>query len=97
MILHIVSASPFRHDTLQRCLSLASEQDGILLIEDGVFALTNPVQHLPQPLPTHHMFALASDLQARGIDAKTNTSITIVDYEGFVTLATQFSKTLTWF
>lgn len=94
MILHIVSRSPFSHDALQRCLSTCAPEDALLLIEDGVLALTQPARFLA-PAPTAALHALGSDLEARGLT--TVPPVQTVDYAGFVELVARFHKTVSWF
>ncbi len=96
MLLHIVSPSPFQYDALQRCLAIATAEDGLLLIEDATLALLNPAQHLGAS-PGCRLFALAADLKARGISLPIGLEITVVDYDGFVLLTIQHDKTLSWF
>ena len=96
MILHIISTSPFTHDALQRCRNITTEQDGILLIEDAVLALSNAARFL-DGLPTPHLFVLEPDRLARGVALPLTPAVTAVDYEGFVTLTTQFAKSVSWF
>lgn len=96
MILHIISTSPFTHDALQRCRDIATAQDGILLIEDAVLALSNAARFL-EDLPSPHLFVLEPDRLARGMALPQTPVITAVDYEGFVTLTAQFAKSVSWF
>lgn len=97
MILHIVSPSPYSSDALQRCLNVATAQDAVLLIEDAALALGNPARFLGDGIPVSRWFVLAPDLAARGIPMPANTQATPIDYDGFVTLTTQFHKTVSWF
>ncbi len=95
MILHIVNKSPFSHNAFNQCLNAATENDSILLIEDGVYWLSNSTQAIP-PLPEGiRIFLLAEDIESRGLSPMQNTNT--VDYNGFVELVTQFDKTVSWF
>lgn len=96
MILHIVSASPYSSDALQRCAALFGAEDGILLIEDGVLALSDPDRCLA-PFKDKRVYVLQPDAEARGMSADQQASLTAVDYDGFVSLSTQFTKTVSWF
>ena len=95
MILHIVSRSPFSHDALQRCLACACAEDAILLIEDGVYALSAADRFLAVS-PVSAIYALNVDCQARGLSAPANP-VQEVDYGGFVDLSARFDKTVSWF
>lgn len=96
MILHIVSASPYSSDALQRCAALFGAEDGILLIEDGVLALSDPDRCLA-PFNGKRIYILQPDAEARGMSADQRPSFAAVDYDGFVSLTTQFTKTVSWF
>ena len=99
-ILHIVNKSPFDRNSLDSCLRLAIAGSAVLLIEDGVYASSRKsttaakVQQAMQNLP---VYALQSDLQARGIAPDTVIDgIELVDYDGFVKLATEYQKIQSW-
>lgn len=96
MILHIVSASPYSSDALHRCAALSSAEDGVLLIEDGVLALSHPERCLA-PFNPRRIYILQPDAKARGMSSDQQASFTTVDYDGFVSLTTQFTKTVSWF
>lgn len=96
MILHIVSASPYSSDALQRCAGLFGAEDGVLLIQDGVLALSDPDRCLA-PFNGKRIYILQPDAEARGMSADQRPSFAAVDYNGFVSLTTQFTKTVSWF
>lgn len=89
--LHIVSKSPQSSKALARCLQSLNSNDGILLIEDGVYAASQPA-HV---LLTKNRYALQDDLTARGITA--DSAIQPIDYATFVKLCAQYEKTVSWF
>lgn len=91
MILHILAQSPFQGPALQQCSALCQDSDRLLLIEDGIYALTN-VESLPE---CAGIYALAADLQARGV--KAPTGVEVVDYTGFVRLTSASEKSLSWY
>lgn len=66
-------------------LPLTSDDDGLLLIEDGVYRV---------PQTTLPVFALSADLSARGM--KPDGTVTLVDYLGFVGLCERYDKVVTW-
>ena len=90
--LHIVNKSPFSHRGLQRCLDLAQKEDGIILIEDGVYGCQQ-LQTDPRAGDLK-CYALQEDCQARNADTG---SIDQVDYDGFVALCSTYQKTVSWF
>lgn len=95
MILHIVNQSPFQHSALQQCLRALGQNDSILLIEDGVLLMSNPGKFTSLP-PSANLFVLGADCKARGITINTSVG-TEVDYDRFVELTTQHTKTISWF
>jgi len=99
-ILHIINKSPYERNSLDTCLRLAQDGSGILLIEDGIYAArknASAAEKLQSALEKHKIYALEPDLKARGIDAEhTIEGISLVDYDGFVTLATEYEKLQSW-
>lgn len=94
MVLHIVSTSPFASQTLSQCLNRMTKQDGLLLIQDGVYALTD--QRLHQQLAgIEKLYVLNEDIQARGLGSGT-LSVEIIDYAAFVTLTLVYEHSLSW-
>jgi tRNA 2-thiouridine synthesizing protein B len=99
--LHTINKSPFSHATLASCLQVCGKNDGILLLEDGVFgALTNA------PCTTDltalinagvKVYALATDVNARGLHGKLRKDIAITDYTGFVQLSIDHSCIQSWY
>jgi tRNA 2-thiouridine synthesizing protein B len=99
-VLHIINKSPFDRNSLDSCLRLALEGSAILLIEDGVYAVqkkSTAAARLQQALGKHPVYALQPDMQARGIATDSMIDgIELVDYNGFVKLATEFDKSQSW-
>ena len=97
-LLHIVNKSPFDRNSLDTCLRLAGDGSGLLLIEDGVYALranTDAAASLAASKLT--IYALEPDMQARGLgDAELVENVERVDYDGFVRLATEYDKLQSW-
>lgn len=95
MILHIVNKSPYQSQGLIQSLQTLADKDSIILIEDGVYSLTNPagLENLPG---SKRLYALHDDCVARGIKVDAN-SATAVDYSGFVDLVANHEKSVSWF
>ena len=90
--LHIVTRSPHGSDALGRCLQSVAQHDGVLLIEDGVYGsaiLADVVS-----TQTIKAYVLQADLEARH---QRPNGLEIIDYDGFVQLCAQYSKTISWF
>ena len=99
-ILHIVNKSHFDRAALQSCLRMVKRGSGILLIEDAVYAaqkLETVNEPLAEAMAENAVYALEPDIRARGISIEwIHNEITLVDYEGFVELATQYDNTMSW-
>ncbi len=99
-VLHIVNKSPYDRNSLDTCLRLAKADSTILLIEDGVYATLNNAaasDSVRQALGKHQIYALESDLQARGVNPENMINgIAVIDYDGFVKLTTENDKLQSW-
>lgn len=99
--LHTVNKSPFSHTTLASCLQVCGKQDGILLLEDGVFgALTSApcAEELSGLIDSGiKIYALADDVNARGLHEKIRKDILIMDYNGFVQLSIKHNCVQSWY
>lgn len=84
MILHVVN----KPAAFSLCDSLLTNDDRVLLIEDGVYlGLTLNVTAV----------AIEEDVIARGLGNKLPANITLIDYEGFVDLCAEADKVCSWF
>lgn len=92
--LHIVNQAPTDGHALQQCLRAMTVDDGLLLIEDGVYAALAATQN---DLPHERCHVLAPDLALRGLAERIDRQWSQVDYNGFVVLVTQFDRTVSWF
>lgn len=90
MILHTVNKSPFGCGAYACCLRNAGDNDAVLLIEDGVYAIL-------KESPSQPLYALQEDIEARGLTDKVPQQITLVDYSGFVKLATEADAIQSWY
>jgi tRNA 2-thiouridine synthesizing protein B len=98
-MLHTVNKSPLERHAFESCLQHAADGAVIVLIEDGVYgAMTGTAftPRLQQALQTVRLYALAPDVEARGIRDKIADGVTLIDYGGFVDLVTQHSPVLAW-
>lgn len=98
--LHIINTSPHLRAGLNSCLRLMAEHDGIIFIEDAVVAVkqdTEVESLLQEKIMAGKCYALKPDLDARGMTPEqVSETVTLVNYEGFVTLTTEFERTQTW-
>jgi tRNA 2-thiouridine synthesizing protein B len=99
-VLHIVNKSPFDRNSLDSCLRLSKADSAILLIEDGIYAVqknSSTAEKMQQALAQHSLYALQPDLQARGINPDSVIDgISLIDYDGFVQLTTEYDKLQSW-
>ena len=98
-MLHTVNKSPFEHQALDACLRFAREGASVLLIEDGVYAAAKGTAVSPrieQALKTVKIYALKSDLEARGMQNRVMDGVRLVDYGGFVDLVVEHNAVQAW-
>lgn len=95
MILHTVNKSPLSHSCLQECLASCSAGDAVLLIEDGVYAVRT-LDRLSLPAAVK-WFVLQADLDTRGLAGDLDARVTAISDQGFVTLATEYTKVVSWY
>ena len=97
-MLHIVNKSPQERNALDSCLRVA-QGGAILLIEDAVYAATRGNEaesRLRDALSRFKVYALAPDLEARGMHERIMEGITTVDYGGFVDLVAEHKNCQSW-
>ena len=97
-MLHIVNKSPAERNALDSCLRVANG-GAILLIEDAVYAATrgNAAEaRLREALGRFKVYALAPDLEARGMSDRVMEGVTTVDYGGFVDLVAEHKNSQSW-
>ncbi len=98
-MLHLVNRSPSSPAALQACLRVSSPGDAILLIEDGVYCGKLPeaeftgLFQLPDDIT---LYALETDVLARGIKAQMAGKIILIDFDRFVELTEQHSACQNW-
>ena len=99
--LHTINKSPFSHATLASCLQVCGKQDGILLLEDGVFGglISAPCAEELSTLINSGMkvYALINDVNARGLQEKIRSDIYLTDYNGFVRLSIEHNCVQSWY
>ncbi|MBI3093780.1 MAG: sulfurtransferase complex subunit TusB [Rhodocyclales bacterium] len=98
-MLHIVNKSPAERNALESCLRVAQDGAAILLIEDAVYAATRgntAENHLRDALSRFKIYALAPDLEARGMGDRVMAGVATVDYGGFVDLVAEHKNCQSW-
>ena len=87
-MLHTINKSPFGNNSFETSSRFLQPGDPILFIEDGVYAVQANNKFsaaLNDILKNNPVYALAPDLNARGIEEIT-AGVKSIDYEGFVEL-----------
>lgn len=99
--LHTINKSPFSHATLASCLQVCGKQDGILLLEDGVFGALSSApcaEELSAMIKTGiKVYALVGDANARGLQKKLRSDVLLTDYNGFVQLSIEHNCVQSWY
>ena len=98
-MLHTVNKSPFENRSLETCLRFARQGSAVLLIEDGVYAATKGTavsKQVEEALKNVSIYALAPDLEARGMQSRVMDGVRLVDYEGFVDLVVEHNAVQSW-
>jgi tRNA 2-thiouridine synthesizing protein B len=98
-MLHTINKSPFQTNSLLSCLRVAKDGSAILLIEDGVYAALKGTKASPtvqEAMKKCKVYALAPDLEARGVQDRVLDGIETVDYGGFVDLVAGNNTVQAW-
>ena len=85
----ILSCAP-SHPRCLQALALLQPDDCLLLIEEGVYALSQ-AQHHSGPV-----FVFQPHSLARGVSLSALTLQQCIDFEGFVALTEQYCSILSW-
>lgn len=99
-MLHILRHSPTGNSSLACCMRILASRQGVLFIEDAVYALLpgsaslSSISLLPGDVRLH---VLESDLLARGMALDDLPSrVQPIGYDGMVQLCEQSSKVISW-
>jgi len=99
--LHTINKSPFSHTTLASCLQVCGKHDGILLLEDGVFGALSSApcaEEISAIIDAGvKIYALAGDVNARGLREKLRSDVHVTDYNGFVQLSIEHNCVQSWY
>ena len=98
-MLHIVNKSHAQTSSLQSCLRLSRPGHALLLIEDAIYAATlggAATSGIAGAMAQLKVYALAPDVEARGMAGKLIDGVTAVDYAGFVDLVAEHPNNQSW-
>lgn len=87
--LHILNKPP-QHSRCEACFAAIGPEDGLLLIENGVLAVTQPIA-----IDSQRWFALAPDLEARGLSPLISRK-QAVSFDDMVHLTASAEKVISW-
>ncbi|WP_394128604.1 sulfurtransferase complex subunit TusB [Vibrio hepatarius] len=90
-MLHIVK----NIQALEEVVSVFSDGDSLILIEQAVFA-ANPQHKVYRQIQGLDISVLNSDAKARGIENRISSNIALIDYDGFVELTVTHTNSVTW-
>lgn len=97
MLLHTVNKPPEQSPALHLCLRFATQDDAVLLIEDGVLAALVAHPACATLLTAGpRVLALRPDLEQRGVVHKLHPAIEAIDFSGFVALSCACDKVQSW-
>lgn len=90
-MLHLIKST----QALEEALPLCAPSDAIVLLEQAVYAATS--SHKLQPmLPKQGVYALHSDVLARGLASRVSERIVVIDNHQWVDLTVEHPSSLTW-
>ncbi|SEI37683.1 tRNA 2-thiouridine synthesizing protein B [Allopseudospirillum japonicum] len=97
--LHTVNQNLDTHDVLEHCLQVAHSGDGLLLLEEGIYAASvGSFARWHTRARTLNLYVLREDVLLRGMEERINPKyFRFVDYEGFTRLCLEYSKVVSWF
>lgn len=95
-ILHIVNQSPFDKPCLEQCLQHYTDDDAIIFLENGVYSLLSAYEASEQ-LKNKTCYAIAADVDARGLNDQLNAGAKLISFNDFVHLCTEYDLTQSWY
>lgn len=99
--LHTVNKSPYNTNTLASCLNVCDCEDAILLMEDGVFGALSQspcAEYLSSTIAKGvKVYALESDVKARGLAERLHHEIQLTDFHNFVQLSLDYRCVQSWY
>ena len=98
MTLHLLNKSPQIMSLYSNMLASLSDNDSILLIEDGVYGSLEAHTKIFKGLPgTVRLFVLKADTETRGLSERISALFEVIDDNQFVELTCQNEKVVSWY
>jgi len=97
--LHTVNKSPFEKSSFASCMNHVLEGSAVLLYEDGVYAALKGTAAGDRIAAASGVktYVLGGDMKARGLsEGQLVDGVGVVDYAGFVDLAAEHDKVVSW-
>jgi tRNA 2-thiouridine synthesizing protein B len=99
-VLHLLREAHVSGSAVPSCLTRMSQDDSILLLENGVYLCMKGglgFRQLSTIAERGRLYVLGPDLAARGLALDDiGKGVTVVDYAGFVDLTVKSKSTITW-
>ena len=97
MVLHTLSTGP-DSSAFADCLRVASADDAILLMGDGVYIALEGTQPCSELVAAKaEIFILEDDAHAAGITDRISAQASLIDFNRFVELTEHFPRQLAWY
>lgn len=97
MILHTLSTGP-DSSAFADCLRVATSDDAILLMGNGVYVALEGTQPCADLLAAGaEIFVLEADANAAGISNRISSQASVVNFASFVELTERFARQLAWY
>lgn len=94
-MLHIVS-SKLNNETVNRLLEMTDEEDGFVLLGDGIYGYRSLAQLKHYSAIHNNLYYLEEDGILRGFNDKQLSQFQPISYGEFVELTLKYDKSLTW-
>ena len=94
LILYILHRSPHSTPEMRTALSLAKPEDGVILAQDAVLALSSTPKEINIEEASRKnvkFYAIKADMDARSV--KPIEGVKIIDYDGLIELLSQYEST----
>ncbi|MCU0734738.1 MAG: sulfurtransferase complex subunit TusB [Methylotetracoccus sp.] len=100
-VLHLLNHTPRGSESFARCLESMAEGDGLLLIEDAVYAALSGTPSAGElravAAARNRCFVLKSDLESRALSVRRLAEgFECVDFAGFVDLVAKYDASISW-
>ncbi|XOV78154.1 MAG: sulfurtransferase complex subunit TusB [Aestuariibacter sp.] len=94
-MLHIISQK-LNNETINRLLEMTEDQDGFVLIGDGIYGYQSLAQLKHYSALQNNVYYLKEDARLRGFTKKLLSHLQAISYDELVDLTLTYDKSLTW-